>query len=64
MASLEPHQPHRGSDVEAWLRQYRDQFPKLTTAWYALDDLLDEYRLRADVGRTLTDPRPSETPET
>lgn len=46
-----PHQPTRGDAVEAWLKQQRDRhldnFGRNPT-WYALDDLLDAYRLHAD----------------
>lgn len=47
------HSPRRGSDVEAWLKAERDKYQERTEAWYALDELLDDYRLRADTGRGL-----------
>lgn len=60
------HQPHRGSDVETFIRNFRDQHgPSFdgndlhSESWYSLDNLLDEYRLRADIGITLTDPLPN-----
>ena len=56
-----PHMPHRGSDVEKWIkarrdaemRQYGSHVSPPTPAWHAYDDLLDEYRLRADTGLML-----------
>jgi hypothetical protein len=56
----EPHRPTRGSDVEAWIKADRDRRPRTSPAYVTLDRLLDDYRLRADVGALLTDPRPSE----
>jgi hypothetical protein len=47
-------QPRRGDDVEAWLRQWRDQYAD--DAWRALDDALDDYRLHADTGAPLSVP--------
>lgn len=59
------HQPHRGSDVESWLRAKRDAQASSPFEdggqpgiWYILDDILDEYRLRADIGIQLGDPIP------
>ena len=49
------HQPRRGSDVEAWIKRERDLNAPGCGEHTALDDLLDDYRLRADEGRTLTD---------
>lgn len=56
------HQPHRGSDVESWLRAKRDAQASSPLEdggqpgiWYILDDMLDEYRLRADLGIQLGD---------
>lgn len=46
-----PHQPQRGDAVEAWLKAERDaQKDQYGHAplWYALDNLLDRYRLHAD----------------
>ncbi|MGW7001327.1 exonuclease domain-containing protein [Streptomyces sp. NPDC054933] len=46
-----PHQPVRGDAVEAWLKQQRDAHLDgygRNPEWYALDDLLDTYRLHAD----------------
>lgn len=61
MEAFPPHRPHRGSDVEAWLKTKRDEYigsPEegYTLSWAALDTLLDEYRLRADTGATLSTP--------
>lgn len=49
---IPPHQPRRGSDVEAWLKRKRDEISDLDApaARFVLDDLLDDYRLRADTG--------------
>jgi hypothetical protein len=43
----------RGSDVEAWIKRYRDSFRREGSAryaWYAIDGLLDDYRDHADTG--------------
>ena len=59
----ERHVPHRGSDVEAWLKakrdecgpiEYRIRDAQMMYAWRVLDHLLDDYRLRADIGSTLS----------
>ncbi len=54
------HQPRRGSDIENWIRRYRDEHLDSsggrTGAWYALDGLLDDYTLHADTGAALTVP--------
>jgi hypothetical protein len=47
------HTPRRGSDVEAYIRGFRDMYPKGTPWWATLDELLDDYRLRADTGLSL-----------
>jgi hypothetical protein len=47
------HLPTRGSDVEAWLKGRRDIWAGDRERWLMLDALLDDYRLRADLGRTL-----------
>jgi hypothetical protein len=52
--------PMRGDAVEKWLKAKRDEWPRPhssmeTQGWDVLDELLDEYRLRADTGLTLTD---------
>jgi hypothetical protein len=52
----EQHRPQRGSDVEAWLKAKRDVYNDesgASGAWWALDDLLDDYRLHADTGQPL-----------
>lgn len=50
-AVVPQHQPTRGDAVEAWLKQQRDtqhdQYGP-SPLWYALDGLLDTYRLHAD----------------
>lgn len=56
-----PHQPKRDDDVARWLRAKRERFMShdLTAAdmrsWTVIDDLLNEYRARADYGLTLDD---------
>jgi len=60
LAMPHPHAPCRGSDVEAWLKRKRDEHDgpdsgHIDEAWYALDDLLDDYRLHADTGVPLGD---------
>ena len=48
-----PHAPTRGSDVEAWIKSFRDRRPKTSPWFVTLDRLLDDYRLRADTGLPL-----------
>jgi DNA polymerase III subunit epsilon len=51
-----PHQPARGDAVEGWLKQQRDRHLDgygRNPEWYALDGLLDEYRLHAATGTPL-----------
>lgn len=53
-----PHRPHRGSDVEAWLKRWRDGYRKgdgkvSEAAWFIVDALLDDYREHADTGTPL-----------
>ena len=46
-----PHMPRRGDAFEQWLKAQRDQREDnygRTPAWWALDGLLDTYRLHAD----------------
>lgn len=47
--------PRRGDQVERWLKQQRDGFERDDVEWTALNDLLDLYRLHADIGSPLTD---------
>jgi hypothetical protein len=55
------HRPARGSDVEAYLKERRDEHEGWNAshgvmrdvAWHALDNLLEDYRLRADTGLLL-----------
>jgi hypothetical protein len=57
---LLPHRddllPHRDDVVAAWLRERRGERPERSTwaSYDAIDALLDEYRLRADLGLSLT----------
>jgi hypothetical protein len=54
--------PFRGSDVEAWLREHRDRCQHYgdRQGYLLLDSMLDDYRLRADMGRALRDDMDSE----
>lgn len=56
--STTEHRPERGSNVEAWIKHYRDQHRAtdgtLTGAWHAVDGLLDDYREHADTGTPLS----------
>lgn len=58
------HTPHRGSDVEAFIKQARDGWDKgdelQGVIWRALDRLLDDYRLHAATGTPLSEPTPVE----
>lgn len=56
------HVPHRGSDVEAFIKRERDANAKASACWDTLDDLLEAYRLHADTGTPLTEPTPCEGP--
>lgn len=51
------HQPVRGSDVEAWIKHWREQFRsasmETTDIWWAVNDMLADYRERADTGKPL-----------
>jgi hypothetical protein len=49
------HRPDRDSDVAAWIKRVRDEYPPRTPHWLTLDDLLDDYRLHADVGTPLSE---------
>ncbi len=45
--------PHRGDQVEAWIKTFRDEWPQHHREWHGLDKLLDDYRLHADTGTPL-----------
>ncbi len=50
--------PARGDTVETWLRGQRDRFEDKygrLPAWYAVDHVLDAYRLHADTRTPLTE---------
>jgi hypothetical protein len=51
------YEPHRGDEVERWLKGWRDSFredvPEELPFWTVLDDALDDYRLHADTGTPL-----------
>ena len=59
-----PHQPTRDDDVAKWLKAKRDEhFSKFENeSYWVIDELLDEYRARADYGLSL-DADLSELPE-
>jgi hypothetical protein len=50
--------PMRNDEVAKWLRLYRDYYDRYTREWYALDNALDDYRLRADTGTPLCSQEP------
>lgn len=52
---VEPaHQPMRDDDVAKWLKAKRDELiSDLGDGYWVIDQLLDEYRARADYGFTL-----------
>jgi hypothetical protein len=54
--------PMRGDDVEAWIRRRRDEHSHHGLAWFALDDLLDDYRLHSDTGTALAQEAPDMVP--
>lgn len=45
--------PRRGDKVERYIKRWRDKLPDHSARWYAVDDLLDDYRLHADTGTPL-----------
>jgi hypothetical protein len=49
-----PFEARRGDDVAAWIKRQRDEQVEQSATWFALDDLLDTYRLHADTGTPLT----------
>lgn len=55
MSVVDSYFPKRGDEVEAWLKGHRDGVEKKSIGWWVLDDLIDEYRLRSDYGKSLTD---------
>lgn len=53
-----PVHPARGDGFDVWLRGQRDRFEDrygYAPAWYAVDAVLDRYRLHADTGTPLTE---------
>lgn len=53
-----PPAPRRGDTFDHWLRDQRDRFEDNyghAPAWYAVDAVLDAYRLHADTGTPLTE---------
>lgn len=51
----EPYIPKRGDEIEAWVKNERDQYDEHTGPWGSLDGLLDDYRFRANTGTPLTE---------
>lgn len=45
--------PRRGDPVAEWIKKMRDGYTPYTFSWYAVDDMLDNYRLHADLGTSL-----------
>lgn len=56
---MQDHHPRRGDQVEAWIKQRRDDLRARTPlgahmpGYIELNDLLDEYRLASDTGQSL-----------
>lgn len=55
-----PLMPHRDDEVAVWLKAQRDEWYQSRDAYFVLDQMLDEYRLRADLGLSLTVEIPGE----
>ncbi|MBP5870887.1 hypothetical protein QBB33_34910 [Streptomyces scabiei] len=57
LAAEAPHaetRPRRGDAVEQWLKAQRDEYEvRSSPQWGALDEVLDTYRLHADMGASL-----------
>ena len=56
------HAPERGSEVERWIKHWRDNFGATgggenPPEWRAIDDLLDSYRDMADAGLSIKEAR-------
>lgn len=49
------HRPTRGSEVEKWIENTRDHYGPGGPRFDALDELLFDYRQRADYGVDLMD---------
>lgn len=71
MRNMPDHYPRRGDQVEAWIKDRRDEHKSRSdwgdTVAEALDNLLDEYRLAADTGQSLeniVNGEPEDTSET
>ena len=46
--------PARSDGVENWLRRWRDAYLGSDAEWFAINDVLDDYVLHADMGMPLT----------
>ena len=45
--------PTREDDVAEWIKKWRETFGDKSPQWYAIDDMLDDYREHADTGTPL-----------
>ncbi len=63
--ALEPpvHRAQRGSDVEAWLKRWRDRYEPGDPGYFTLDNALNDYREHADCGVPLNQEAPGPHPE-
>lgn len=50
--------PKRCDDLSVWLKKQRDSYRYQTVEWRLLDELLNEYRERADRGISLLEEFP------
>lgn len=48
--------PMRGDAVEAWLEEKRDEHQERSAVWYALEDVLHEYQMKANDGTVMVAP--------
>lgn len=53
MRAMPDHYPQWEDQVEAWIKDRRDQYLSSDPSWTTLDLLLDEYRDAADMRWTL-----------
>ena len=55
IVDLSEHRPRRGDEVDVWLRARRVGYQPGSTEWTVIDDVIDDYRRRADYGLSLLD---------
>ena len=48
-------EPRRDDDVAVWLKRKRDEYAANSGSWFVVDNLLEDYRLHADTGGSLTE---------